>query len=84
MWMTATAEVMAITGAMTATTAENPIFISLAMAMAGAATPNIIAIEELRVVALDTPVAADMVGTEAVGTAVAMVEAEDGIESHNS
>ncbi len=62
-----------------------------------AATPNIIAIEELRVVDLVTPVAADTVVTDTVVTeagamaegdtaavAVAMVEAEDGIEPHNS
>jgi hypothetical protein len=84
MWMAATAEVMATTEAMTATTAENPILISLAMAMAGAATPNIIAIEELRVVGLDTPVAADTVVMEVVDTeAVAMEEEEDGTEPHN-
>ncbi len=74
------------------TTAEDAIFLSLAMAIAGAATPNIIAIEEQRVVGLDTPVAADTVAMAAEGTAaedtavgvVAMVEAEDDIEPHNS
>ncbi len=87
--MTATVEVMATMEVMT----EDPIFISSAMAMAGAMTPNIIAIEELRAVDLDTPVAAtaDMAAAAIVvvadmaaeGTAAAveaMVEAEDDIE----
>jgi len=82
MWMAATAEVMAAMEATTVTTEEDPVFISLATGMAAGATPNIIAIEELRVAGLDIPVvvAAD---TRAVGT-MEEVEAEDDIEPLNS
>ena len=73
------AEVIATTEATTVTTGEDPLFISLAMDMAGGATSNIIAVEELRVAGMDTPevvVTADTV-------AVAMAEAEDDIEPNN-
>ncbi len=65
MWMVATAEVMTTMGITAATTMGGLASIFLAMTMAGAATSKIIAIEALRVVGLDTPVAA--VGTAEAG-----------------